>query len=77
MRIRWINTYDPRQRLRRLARVTWKRGRVGDGQGYSAKLTLALTPRLFRVTREFGGWIVTLLGVRVHHSRSFGGVFDG
>ena len=74
-RLRWIGRYDAPARMLRLARLTWTRGTVGDGQGYSSKLTLALWPRLFHVAREFQSWAVTLLGLRVHLVRSYGGIF--
>lgn len=60
--------------LFRLLRVTWVRGTVGDGQGYSAKLSFGLRPVLFRWRRELFGWIVIICGLRIHYDRSYGGI---
>lgn len=65
--------WDSDCKLLRLGRIVWHRGKVGDGKGYSAKLSLALSPRLFKVRREYESLSVTLLGVRLHYQRSFGG----
>lgn len=74
LRARWIGRYDPGLRALRLGRVLWERGTVGDGEGYSAKLSLALQPRLLRWRRDPGReWWLTLAGVRVHYKRSYGG----
>jgi len=74
MTFRRIFRYDPDNRLLRLFRVTWQRGTVGDGKGYSNKLTLGLRPRLFGFRREYGGWLLTLFGLRLHYDRSYGGI---
>lgn len=58
----------------RLFRVMWTRGIVGDGDGYSAKLSVAVRPTLFRWRSEYSGWLLTLFGVRVHFDKSFGGI---
>jgi hypothetical protein len=36
-------------------------------------LSLALTPRLFRIERDYGEFGLTLFGVRIHHIKSHGG----
>lgn len=66
---------DPNAMLFRLFRWTWNRGQVGDGKGYSCKLSVALAPRLFGFRREHEGWILTMLGIRVHFAKSYGGIF--
>ncbi len=73
-RFRWINRYDDCQRMQRLARVVWQRGTVGDGAGYSVKLSVGLRPCLWRFQRELCGLVVTVAGVRVHYVRSYGGI---
>ena len=75
LRARWIGRYDASLRALRLGRVMWERGTVGDGDGYSSKLSLALHPRLLRWQRDPGrGWCLTLAGVRVHYQRAYGGI---
>lgn len=66
--VRW----SPRERLLRLGRIVWAKGKPGRG-GYSAKCTLALTPRAFTFCRGHGEWQVTLLGIRVHYQKAYGG----
>lgn len=75
MKLQPVMRSDPDARLFRVARLVWDRGTVGDGTGYSVKLSVALAPRLFRFRRELEGWILTLFGVRVHYARSYGGRF--
>jgi len=74
MRMRWIGRYDRRARIFRMVRVTWTRGRVGDGRGYSAKLSLALCPRIIGWRRtSYPEWMLTAVGLRLHYQRSYGG----
>lgn len=75
MRVKRVLRYDPATGLLRVARVTWDRGRVGDGNGYSSKVSVGLVPRLFRWRRELFGWELTLFGVRLHRVWSYGGRF--
>ena len=67
-------TWDQRALVLRLGRLVWARGKMMHG-GYTAKLSLALTPRLFQFSREWKySFCLTLLGVRLHYERSYGGV---
>lgn len=75
MRTKIVLRYSPTERTLRLGRLMWERGVVGSGKGYSAKLSLALVPALFRVSQAWDGWDMTLLGVRLHYKRSYGGIF--
>lgn len=76
LRFKPVMRYDDDLRWFRLFRIMWERGTVGDGsKGYSVKVTLALVPHLFRWAREWDGWAISFLGLRVHHKRSYGGVF--
>jgi hypothetical protein len=73
---RWIMRLDTVQRIYRVARFTWSRGIVGNGKGYSAKLTFALTTEWFPYwTNEFHDWFFVLFGLRIHYCRSYGGRF--
>lgn len=67
--VRW----DERAKLLRLGRLVWARGKMMHG-GWTAKLSLALTPRIVQFRRDWSEWQVTLLGVRLHYQRSYGGV---
>ena len=73
LRARWIGRWDGCGRVLRLTRVMWERGTVGDGRGYSAKLTLGLRPKLFERGEEGCGWLLTVAGLRLHYQRSYGG----
>jgi hypothetical protein len=75
MSTRFLGTWSPRERLLRLARFTWTRGQVGDGQGYSAKFTVGLCLRLFCFGRTYAGWRLALCGLRLGYQRSYGGIF--
>lgn len=73
MRLKTVMTWDPRLRRVRLFRFLWTHGVVGDGRGYSAMLSITLQPRLFVFEREYFGWALTVLGLRLHHLKAFGG----
>jgi hypothetical protein len=75
MKFKWVGTWEERTRVLRLFRVTWTRGTVGDGNSYSAKFSVALRPVLFSVRQEWQSVCVTVLGLRVHFQRSYGGIF--
>lgn len=77
MRIKWVMRVDTIQRFFRVCRVMWERGVVGDGEGYSAKFSVAISPHVFSPIRRDAkhDWRVTILGVRLHYARSYGGVF--
>ncbi len=65
--------YDPRNHLLRIGRIMWERGTVGSEGSYSVKLTLGLRPSLLSWRRESTGWLLTVLGLRLHYDRSYGG----
>lgn len=67
MKARLFCRYDPRQRIVRLLRL------VG-GRGPWWQFTVALAPRLYQFVPQWDGWFLTVLGVRLHWRRSFGGV---
>lgn len=79
---RMFTSYDPQRRLFRFACIMWHRGRAADGVGYSSKLSFALRPKLFQ-WQTYGNvrntyddvFDVTVLGVRVHLQRSYGGIY--
>lgn len=75
MRVKWLGRWDARNRLLRLFRVMWERGQVGDGKGYSVKLSVGLGSTLLHWRRESDGWILAALGVRLHYRWSYGGRF--
>lgn len=72
-----VNRWDEQARLFRVFRLMWDRGKVGDGAGYSSKFTFALwlsKHGLLRYFREEGGGvIVSILCLRFHYERSYGG----
>lgn len=72
LRFRRVMRFDEIQKHLRLFRIMWERGEVGvPNGGYSAKLSVGLMPKLFH--REDGRW--TILGLRIHYCRSYGGIF--
>jgi len=79
MTYKTINTYDSTTKRLRLGRFLWIRGNVGNGYGYSAMLSLSLTPKLFQwchdvATNLSREWCLTLCGLRLHYKRSYGGI---
>ncbi|GMB80530.1 hypothetical protein NN6n1_13120 [Shinella zoogloeoides] len=77
LRLKRVMRFDEIQKHLRLFRLMWERGTPGiSGGGYSAKLAIGLRPRLFEREREYGkAFLFTILGLRVHYSRSYGGIF--
>lgn len=77
LRFKRVLRFDEIQKHFRLFRLMWERGKPGvPGGGYSAKLAIGLRPRFFEWERESGkAFLFTILGLRVHYSRSYGGIF--
>lgn len=77
LRFKRVLRFDEIQKHFRLFRLLWERGTPGiPGGGYSAKLAIGLRPRLFEREREYGkAFLFTVLGLRIHYSRSYGGIY--
>lgn len=76
MSIRAICRIDGIQGFYRLFRIVWVRGTVGDGNGYSAKLSVALDSKILGWNKDADtDWCITFLGIRLHYCRSYGGIF--
>ncbi len=77
LRFKRVMRCDEIQKHLRLFRLMWERGTPGiPGGGYSAKLAIGLRPRLFEREREYGkAFLFTILGLRIHYSRSYGGIY--
>lgn len=75
MKLKKICRWDGSQKLFRIARLVWDRGTVGDGKGYSSKLTLAVGKKLARFKFSRTEKELFLLGLRVTLLRSYGGRF--
>lgn len=72
LRFKRVMRFDEIQGHLRLFRIMWERGEVGQaGGGYSAKLAVGLMPKVF----HWDDGRLTVLGVRVHYCRSYGGIF--
>ena len=78
MRFKRVMRWSPHERLYRVGRFIWRRGKgpgVGAPANYDAELTFAVSPRLrFRLRRESDGWILWCGPVRLHRKTSYGGV---
>lgn len=74
LRFKRVLRVDRRARMIRLFRVLWQTGVVGDGRGYSAKLSFAIQAKLFQFERSFGEWLLVFCGLRIHRVRSYGGI---
>lgn len=85
-RIQLMPNYIRQERRICLTRIRWDRGVVGDGMGYSSKLSVSLCWKwqglwigLFIKSRVYGwyAWVCLLpcLPIRFSYQRSYGGVF--
>lgn len=86
LRIQWIPNWVKSERRLCLTRIRWERGKVGDGKGYSCKLSVSLIwePRdiwigLFwdkkHSERTWYLCLLPLLPIRFKLLKSFGGIF--
>ena len=75
LRFKAVLRYQPNYTCYRLCRLMWERGKVGDGNGYSVKLSLALRPVLLSYSVTKIEWAIELLGFRIHYQRSYGGIY--
>ena len=59
MRFKWIMRWSREEGRYRLGTVVWQRGTVGDGVGYSCKLSVALLSRFpflrIKLHTSYGG----------------------
>lgn len=74
MRFKRVLRYDRRLRMIRLFRLLYEKGERGRKGWYSAKLSLAIWPKLLHWRTDLWEWEFTILGVRVHSLRSYGGI---
>lgn len=74
MKIKPVFRYDDRQHKLRMLRILWTRGIVGDGMGYSAKLSISFVAYAFGWATEFLGWRLTVMGLQLHYMRAYGGI---
>jgi len=86
MRVQWTPNVIPEEKRICLTRLRWERGTVGDGKGYSVKLSISLCWKwqglwvgLFIKERLHGwyAWICLLpcLPIRLSYQRAYGGTF--
>lgn len=74
LRVKPVFRYSPAEKKVRLGRIMWATGPDSTQPGwYSAFISLTLVPRIFRFERGFHAWELTILGVRIHHQKSYGG----
>lgn len=74
LRFKRVMRFDDRSRMLRIGRFLYERGERGAKGWYSAKLSLALWPKLFQWRTDWREWDLTVLGLRIHSLRSYGGV---
>lgn len=78
MRLKTVFRFDPSNKIYRLGRIIWRRGKgpgVGAPDNYDAELTLALCrPWWIGFRRECDGWLLWFAGLRLHRETSYGGV---
>ena len=74
MKFKTVFRWDSGNKVLRLFSIMWCVGTVGDGKGYSAKITVALAPRFFMWRKEFYSYCLTIAGLRVHFAKNFGGI---
>lgn len=71
MKFKRVMRYDDRVRMFRICRfLVRERPEIG---GPTAKLSLAVWPKVFRFSKEWREWDLTVLGVRLHW-QSGGGI---
>jgi hypothetical protein len=75
LRIKTVLRYDEIQGHFRLFCVMWETGIVGDGNGHSNMVSVAVQPKLFAWQRGFASWMLVICGIRIHRKRSYGGIF--
>lgn len=70
---KWVGRWSPREKRLRIFRLIRWVGTVGDGKGHSTMLSLALAPVLYRIEKAWNNFSITVLGLRFHWQRSWGG----
>lgn len=78
MRYQSVFTWSASERKIRLFRIIWEhRGsQIGlDPMAYSAMVSFSLVPRIYRNEPVLFGFDVSVLGLRIHYQRNYGGRF--
>jgi hypothetical protein len=75
IRFKWVFRYDKYEKILRIFRVCFDVGEM-DGKGYSAKISLALSRKVFKIQKEMDGIRLHILGIRIHFKKSYGGYFE-
>jgi hypothetical protein len=72
LKVKWIGRYDPGPKWLRLCRIMWR----FEAPGYRRKISITLCRCLFRFERDYAGWMLTLLFVRLCYERAYWGLFS-
>lgn len=56
-----------------LFRLKWETGIRMTKGWHDNKLSVSICKRWFQFEREYKGWLLTILGIRVHIGRAYGG----
>lgn len=74
LKFKWIGRWSKSESKLRLFCFTWATGMETTTEGWhSSSFAVSLWPKLFKVQPELWGWCVTVLGVRLHRKRAYGG----
>jgi hypothetical protein len=78
MKLKTVFRLDAGNKLYRLFRLIWRRGRgpgVGAPDNYDASISFAICPPWWAgFRRECDGWRLWFAGLRLHRETSYGGV---
>lgn len=66
--------YRPDRRIV-LCRIKWETGTRMQKGWHDNKFSISLVSRIWNFTPELWGWCITIVGVRLHHKRAYGGHF--
>ena len=75
MMFKSVLRYDEDFKCLRLFRLLGQYGEFGKG-GYSWKFSVSLRPVLFSYDYNYLSYAFTLLGLRLHYKRSYGGIIQ-
>lgn len=74
LRFFFVGTWDKRERKLRLFKWTWATGEDSSVKNWhSSAFKISLCLKVFKYEPELWGWVLTILGIRLHRKRAYGG----
>jgi hypothetical protein len=74
LRFKYLGIWSAREKKLRICKWTWATGKNPRVDGWhSSSFRISLWPKIFHFSSEYGGWAITIIGIRFHRKKAYGG----